>query len=78
MSVVLKILIAVAVVGVLRSSQTFRRMSSEFDEAVFLSLRKIMRASEESGYQPETVPLLIVLSTIAFMMMMAALSPLGR
>ena len=78
MSFVLKILIAVSVVGLLRSSQTFRRMSAELDEAAYLSLMKIMRATEESGYQPETVPLLIILSTIAFMTMMAALNPLGH
>jgi len=78
MSIVLKLVIAIAVAGLLRCSETFRRKSSEFDEAAYLSLTRLMRATEEAGYQPATVPVLIALSTIAFMTMMAALLPFGR
>ena len=59
MIVLLKLLIVVAVVGLLRSSEKFRRISQEFDEAALVSLQRLVRASEESGYPPETVPLLI-------------------
>ena len=72
MIVLLKLLIVVAVVGLLRSSEKFRRMSQEFDEAALVSLQRLVRASEESGYPPETVPLLIALSTITFIAMMIA------
>ena len=73
MSVLLKLLIVVAVVSILRSSQKFRTMSRELDEAALDSLQKIMRASEESGYPSELVPLLIALSAVMFMAMMAGL-----
>ena len=73
MSVLLKLLIVMAVVSILRSSQKFRTMSRELDEAALDSLQKIMRASEESGYPSELVPLLIALSALMFMAMMAGL-----
>jgi hypothetical protein len=50
MSVLLKLLIVVAVVSILRSSERFRSMSRDLDEAALDSLQKIMRASEECGY----------------------------
>ena len=73
MIIVLKLLIVIAVVNLLRSSQKFREKSAEFDEAALGSLKKIMRVSEESGYPPLAIPLLILLSTIMFMAMMAGL-----
>jgi hypothetical protein len=72
MIVLLKILIVVAVVGVLRSSERFRAMSTELDEAALASLRKLMLATEECGYPRETIPLLIAFSTITFIAMMMA------
>ena len=72
MIVLLKILIVVAVVGLLRSSERFRRMSREFDEAALVSLQKLVRVTEDSGYPPETVPMLIALTTITFIAMMTA------
>ena len=78
MNIVLKLLIVVAVVNLLRSSQRFREMSAEFDEAALGSLRKIMRVSEESGYPPAAIPLLILLSTIMFMAMIAGLEKVSR
>ena len=73
MSVLLKLLIVVAVVSILRSSQRFRAMSRELDDAALDSLQKIMRASEECGYPAELVPLMIALSAVMFMAMMAGL-----
>src|SRR5262245_25049485 len=70
--VLLKLLIVVAVVGLLRSSERFRSMSTELDEAALASLRKLMLATEESGYPRETIPLLIAFSTITFIAMMVA------
>ena len=73
MAVLLKLLIVVAVVSILRSSQKFRTMSRELDEAALDSLQKIMRATEESGFPAELVPIMIALSTVMFMAMMAGL-----
>lgn len=73
MSVLLKLLIVMAVVSILRSSQKFRTMSRELDQAALDSLQKIMRASEESGFPAELVPIMIALSTVMFIAMMAGL-----
>jgi len=43
-------------------------MSRELDERVFAALKRIMRATEESGYPPEIIPLLIVLTALTFML----------
>lgn len=72
MIVLLKLLIVIAVVGLLRSSEKFRTMSREFDEAALVSLQRMMHATEESGYPPATIPVLIALSTITFIAMMSA------
>jgi hypothetical protein len=63
-----KILIAVAVAGLLRCSGKFRRMSRELDEKVFADIRRIMHATEEHGYPPQLVPLLMLLTALAFML----------
>ena len=73
MNVLLKLLIVMAVVSILRSSQKFRTMSRELDQAALDSLQKIMRASEESGFPAELVPIMIAISTVMFMAMMAGL-----
>ena len=52
MIVFLKILIVVAVVGLLRSSVWFRSMSRELDESAYSSIKKLMSVSEEYGYPP--------------------------
>lgn len=78
MVVLLKLLIVVAVVRILRSSETFRRMSREFDEAALVSLERLVRASEQSGYSPEALPLLIALTTIVVLAAMAASGLFGR
>jgi len=73
MIVLAKLLIVVAIVNLLWCSERFRTKSREFDDAALDSLQKIMRASEESGYPSEMIPLLIALSAIMFMAMMAGL-----
>ena len=64
MAIFLKLLITVSVVGILRSSQRFRDMSQDLDEAAYASIRKIMLASEECGYPPETLPVLMMLTAL--------------
>jgi hypothetical protein len=78
MNVLLKLLIVMAVVSILRSSQKFRTMSRELDQAALDSLQKIMRATEESGFPAELVPIMIALSTVMFMAMMAGLGNIRR
>ena len=73
MVVLLKLVIIVSIVSLLRTSERFRAKSREFDEAAFDSLQKIIRASEESGYRPDVILLMIALSAIMFMAMMAGL-----
>ena len=63
-----KILIAVAIVGLLRCSEKFRRMSRETDEHVFTAVKRIMRATEEIGYPPHIIPLLMLLTALCFML----------
>ena len=68
MLILSKILIAVALVGLLRCSEKFRRMSRETDEQVFSAVKKIMRATEEVGYPPHVIPLLMLLTALCFML----------
>ena len=63
-----KILIAVAVVGLLRCSDKFRRMSRETDEQVFAAVKRIMHSAEEIGYPPQVIPLLMLLTALCFML----------
>jgi len=63
-----KLLIIFAAVGLMKSSPAIQRMSRELDERVFAALKRIMRATEESGYPPEIIPLLIVLTALTFML----------
>ena len=63
-----KLLIIVAAVGLMKSSPAIQRMSRELDERVFAALKRIMHATEECGYPPEIIPLLIVLTALTFML----------
>jgi hypothetical protein len=65
-----KLMIVAAVVGLLRCSSTFRERSREFDEQAFASLKRIMRTTEECGYPPQLIPLLIILTAISFILSM--------
>lgn len=67
MLIVAKMLIVVSVVGLLRCSATFRRMSRDLDEQVLAHLKRITHASEEGEYPPQLIPLLILLSAACFM-----------
>jgi hypothetical protein len=62
-----KILIVVAVVGLVRCSASFRLMSRQLDEQAFAALRRLMSVTEDCGYPPQLIPLLILLIAISFM-----------
>jgi hypothetical protein len=63
-----KALIVFSVVGLLRCSGNFRRMSRELDEQVFKTVKRLMHATEESGYPPQLIPLLMLLTAACFML----------
>ena len=63
-----KILIAVSLLGLLRCSHTFRSMSREFDDLALAALKRIMHATKESGYPPQLIPLLMLLTALSFML----------
>ena len=66
--IVSKILIAISIAGLLRCSSQFRRMSRELDEQALAVLKRAMHATEESGYPPHLVPLLMLLTALCFML----------
>ena len=70
MLILSKILIVVSVVGLLRCSAYFRRMSRDLDEQAFAALRRIMRVTEECGYPAPLIPILILLTAFSFMLSM--------
>jgi hypothetical protein len=43
-------------------------MSRETDEQVFTAVKKIMRATEEIGYPPQVIPLLMLLTALCFLL----------
>lgn len=63
-----KLLIITAVMGLLRTSERFRSMSRELDEQAFAAMKRIMHATEERGYPPEIIPLLMLLTALSFML----------
>ena len=65
-----KLLITVSLVGLLRTSARFQSMSRELDELAFAALKRIMNATEESGYPRELVPILMLLTALSFMLSM--------
>jgi hypothetical protein len=73
-----KILIIVASVGLMRSSPKIQSMSREMDERAFAALRRIMRATEESGYPPQLIPLLMLLTALSFMLSIYLTGAYGR
>ena len=78
MIILSKILFAISLVGLLRCSTTFRTASREFDERVFAALKRMMHATEDSGYPAELAPMLILLSALCFMLSMQALAMIER
>jgi hypothetical protein len=73
-----KILIAVALAGLLRCSVRFRRMSRELDEQVLTAIKKIMHVTEEHGYPPHLIPLLLLLTALSFILSAYVTVPVGR
>ena len=73
-----KILIAISLAGLLRCSARFRSMSRELDEQAFAALRTIIHATEERGYPPQFIPLLMLLTALCFMLSMYVTTPGGR
>jgi hypothetical protein len=73
-----KILFAISLAGLLRCSTKFRTASREFDERVFAALKRMMHATEDSGYPAELAPMLILLSALFFMLSMQALGTIVR
>ena len=67
MLILSKILIVIAIVGLLRCSASFRLMSRQLDEQAFAALRRLMTVTEDCGYPPQLIPLLILLIAISFM-----------
>ena len=78
MLILSKVLIIVAVVGLMRSSPAIRSMSRDLDEQAFAALRRIMRVTEERGWPPLLVPLLMLLTALSFMLSMYFTGPYGR
>ena len=78
MLILSKLLIAVALVGLVRCNSTFVAQSREFDERVFAALRRIMRITEDSGYPPQLIPFLIILTAVSFMLSMYVTTAGGR
>jgi len=74
----LKGLLVVSVVAMLRCSNRFQSMSRELDESAISALKRIMNAAEESGIPPESVPLLMLLTVLAFMALAAVTVGVGR
>jgi hypothetical protein len=73
-----KLLMAISLVGLLRTSARFRSMSRELDELAFAALKRIMNTTEEYGYPRELIPLLILLTALSFMLSMFVTGPGGR
>ena len=67
-----KLLFVISIVGLIRCSEKFRTASREFDERAFAAVKRMIHATEDSGYSAQTGPLLILVMTLCFMMAMYA------
>jgi hypothetical protein len=63
----MKIMIVVCVVGMLRCSPRFQNMSRELDDTAIAAMKRLIQTAEESGFPPSTIPILILLTALAFM-----------
>ena len=77
MDILLRLVIGACVVGMLHSSDRFRKMSRDVDEYVILALKRFMHVAEKSGFPPKVIPLLMLLTVLAFMFLVAT-TPGGR
>jgi hypothetical protein len=65
-----KLLIAISLAGLLRCSGKFRSMSREIDQQAFTALRRIMDATEDCGFPPQVVPILMLLTALYYVLSM--------
>ena len=65
-----KLLFVISIVGLIRCSESFRTASREFDERAFAAMKRMLHATEDSGYSAQTGPILILVLTFCFMMAM--------
>jgi hypothetical protein len=77
-SVLAKLMIVTAVVGLLRCSSQFRNMSRDLDNQAFSAIKRVMNAAEECGYPPQLVPLLMLLTALSFMLSLYFTMGVGR
>ena len=78
MLILSKVLIVVSVLGLMRCSELFRRTSRELDEQAFAAIKRIMRSTEDDGYPPQLVPLLMLLTALSFMLSSYVTGPGAR
>ena len=78
MLILSKLLMVAAIVGLLRCSVRFRTMSRQLDEQAYAALRRLMDVTEDCGYPPQLIPLLILLIAISFMASAYVTMPGGR
>jgi len=64
MILLMKFLIIACVVAMLRTSDRFQSMSRELDDSALSAMKRIMRTTEDAGFPPETVPVLILLTAL--------------
>jgi hypothetical protein len=53
-------------------------MSRETDEQAFAVLKRAMRATEDCGYPPHLIPLLILLTALSFVLSAYITTVVGR
>jgi len=53
-------------------------MSRELDEIAMSALKRFMRIAEESGFPPEIIPLLMLLTALAFIVSLGFTPAVGR
>ena len=73
-----ELLIVAGVVAILWSFPRFRTMSRELDESVLMALKRIMRVSEDHGYPPTFIPILMLLTAFSFMLSLYVTTLYGR
>lgn len=62
-----KVLIVLAVAGLLETSKRFRTMRRNLDEQALLCLKRAVRVAEDYGYPPEAIPMLVLLILLSWM-----------
>ena len=78
MFVVLKLILVAGLVAVLYSSERFRSMSQDLDQTAIAALKRFMQAAEDSGFPPEMIPILMLLTVWTFMAASGATTVAGR